>query len=50
MIESQNNYVEQVKNVQKETFMIITLIDAILFVFGVIIQFKLTKKYINEEE
>lgn len=50
MIENQNNYVEQVKNVQKETFMIITLIDAILFVFGVIIQFKLTKKYINEEE
>lgn len=50
MIESQNNYVEQVKNVQKETFTIITAIDAILFVLGVIIQFKLSQKYMNEEE
>ena len=50
MIESQNNYVEQVKSVQKETFIIITVIDAILFIFGVIIQFRYTKKYINEEE
>ena len=50
MIESQNNYVQQVKDVQKETFIIITAIDAILFVIGVIIQFKYTQKYMNDED
>ncbi len=46
-IEEQNNYVSQVVKVERETFIIITLIDAILFVFGVIAQFKFTKQYMN---
>ena len=50
MIESQNNYIEQVEKIQRETFAIITLIDIILFILGVIIQFKFTKKYLNEED
>ena len=49
-IEDENNYVQQVKDVQKETFIIITAIDAILFVIGVIIQFKYTQKYMNDED
>ncbi len=50
MLETQNNYIEQVKKIQKETFIIMTLIDIILFILGIIIQFKYTKKYLNEEE
>ena len=50
MIESQNNYVQQVKDVQKETFIIITAIDAIFIDIGVIIQFKYTQKYMNDED
>lgn len=43
MIESQNNYIEQVEKIQRETFIIITLIDIILFILGIIIQFRYTK-------
>lgn len=50
MLETQNNYIEQVKKIQKETFIIITLIDIILFILGIIIQFRYTKKYLNEED
>ncbi len=50
MIESQNNYIEQVEKIQRETFIIITLIDIILFILGIIIQFRYTKKYLNEED
>lgn len=50
MIESQNNYIEQVERIQRETFIIITLIDIILFILGIIIQFRYTKKYLNEED
>lgn len=50
MIESQNNYIEQVEKIQRETFIIITLIDIILFILGIIIQFIYTKKYLNEED
>ena len=50
MIESQNNYIEQVEKIQRETFVIITLIDIILFILGIIIQFRYTKKYLNEED
>lgn len=49
-IQQQNDYVAQVVSVERETFMIITLIDGILFVFGVVAQFKFTNKYINEED
>jgi hypothetical protein len=50
MIESQNNYIEQVEKIQRETFIIITLIDIILFILGIIIQFRYTKKYLDEED
>jgi len=50
MIKSQNNYIEQVEKIQRETFIIITLIDIILFILGIIIQFRYTKKYLNEED
>ena len=50
MIESQNNYIEQVEKIQRETFIIITLIDIILFILGIIIQFRYTKKYQKEED
>lgn len=50
MIESKNNYIEQVEKIQRETFIIITLIDIILFILGIIIQFRYTKKYLNEED
>ena len=50
MIERQNNYIEQVEKIQRETFIIITLIDIILFILGIIIQFRYTKKYLNEED
>lgn len=50
MIESQNNYIEQVEKIQRETFIIITLIDIILFILGIIIQVRYTKKYLNEED
>ena len=50
MIESQNNYIEQVEKIQRETFIIITLIDIILSILGIIIQFRYTKKYLNEED
>ena len=50
MIESQNNYIEQVEKIQRETFIIIILIDIILFILGIIIQFRYTKKYLNEED
>lgn len=50
MIESQNNYIEQVEKIQRETFIIITLIDIILFILGIIIRFRYTKKYLNEED
>ena len=50
MIESQNNYIEQVEKIQRETFIIITLIDIILFILAIIIQFRYTKKYLNEED
>ena len=50
MIESQNNYIEQVEKIQRETFIIITLIDIILFILAIIIQFRYTKKYLDEED
>lgn len=50
MIETQNNYIKQVEKIQRETFIIITLIDIILFILGMVIQFKYTKKYLNEED
>ena len=48
--EEKTTMIQQVKDVQKETFIIITAIDAILFVIGVIIQFKYTQKYMNDED
>lgn len=48
-IENQNNYVSEVVKVERETFTIITLIDVILFILGIILQFKFTNKYMNEE-
>lgn len=49
-IQQQNDYVNKVISIERETFIIITIIDAILFVFGVIIQFKFTKQYITEDK
>lgn len=48
-IEGQNNYVSEVIKVERETFVIITLIDVILFLIGTILQFRFTKKYMSEE-
>ena len=49
-IEQQSSYVEQVKNVQREIYLIISIIDIILFIFGGIIEFKMIKKYQNDLE
>ena len=49
-IEQQSSYVEQIKNVQREIYLIISIIDIILFIFGGIIEFKMIKKYQNDLE
>lgn len=49
-IEQQSSYVEEVKKVQKEIYIIVSMIDVILFIFGGILEFKMIKKYQNDIE
>lgn len=49
-IQQQSSYVEEVKKVQKEVYLIVSMIDVILFVFGGILEFKMIKKYQNDIE
>lgn len=47
-IEQQNAYVEEVKSIQKEIYLIISMIDVILFIFGGFLEFKFINKFQNE--
>ena len=49
-IQQQNDYVAQVEKVQKEVYVIISMIDIILFIIGIILEFKMIKKYQDDLE
>ena len=49
-IQQQSEYVAQVEKVQKEVYVIISMIDIILFIIGVILEFRMIKKYQNDIE